>query len=246
MNRFARECGEFSQCWKRWLHLHLHWFSILSVVIFQLVCQAKLFSKHSQDICKPSCYRWPLGLRTFHVCVCSARLEREMLWRWNTFEQIFFECFDTRSQRKSFWPNKHERLIKQIWKIDQTNMNATADRERSSRFILQSQVASLEAGSIKPEQVIKEALSSLDFQEKTNFSSFNFSRFSTQSLLPWPSSTSPSSLQIWKEECRPTQTTSTPGLARSSRYLGLNKQTIVDIAAEIGYFLHENSCVVSR
>ena len=175
MNRFARECGEFSQCWKRWLHLHLHWFSILSVVIFQLVCQAKLFSKHSQDICKPSCYRWPLGLRTFHVCVCSARLEREMLWRWNTFEQIFFECVDTRSQRKSFWPNKYERLIKQIWKIDQTNMNATADRERSSRFILQSQVASLEAGSIKPEQVIKEALSSLDFQEKTNFSSFNFS-----------------------------------------------------------------------
>ena len=125
-------------------------------------------------------------------------------------------------------------------------MNATADRERSSRFILQSQVASLEAGSIKPEQVIKElpALSSLDFQDKTNFSSFNFSRCSTQSLLPWPSSTSPSSLQIWREECRPTQTTSTPGLARSSRYLGFNKQTIVDIAAEIEYFLHENSCDV--
>ena len=56
-------------------------------------------------------------------------------------------------------------------------MNATADRERSSRFILQSQVASLEAGSIKPEQVIKElpASLSLDFQEKTNFSSFDFS-----------------------------------------------------------------------
>ena len=99
------------------------------MVIFQLVCQAKLFSEHFHGICKPSCSRWRLGLRTFHVCVCSARLEREMLWRWNTFEQIFFECFDTRSQRKSFWPNKHERLIKQIWKIDkkiwkidQTNM----------------------------------------------------------------------------------------------------------------------------
>ena len=62
-------------------------------------------------------------------------------------------------------------------------MNATADRERSSRFILQSQVASLEAGSIKPEQVIKE-LPALDFQDKTNFSSFNFS------LLGFPHSLS--------------------------------------------------------
>ena len=73
-----------------------------------------------------------------------------------------------------FWHSlaKKVLLTKQIWKIDQTNMNATADCERSSRFILQSQVASLEAGSIKPEQVIKElpaSLSSLDFQEKTDF-----------------------------------------------------------------------------
>ena len=65
-------------------------------------------------------------------------------------------------------------------------MNATADRERSSRFILQSQVASLEAGSIKPEQVIKEALSSLDFQEKTNFSSFNFSLLGLPHSLSCP------------------------------------------------------------
>ena len=128
MTRFARECGEFSQCWKRWLHLHLQWLSILSVVIFQLVCQANLFSKHSRNICKPSCYRWRLGLRTFHVCVCSARLEREMLWRWDRSSLNVLKLarkespFDQTNMKD--WSNKYECNCRP-WKIIKIHFTIT-------------------------------------------------------------------------------------------------------------------------